>query len=282
LPPFNPVALLRAGYRPFIELVRANMRHAGGLRIDHVMGLQRLYCIPNGLPPSQGAFINYPLDDLIGIVALESHRQQCLVVGEDLGTVPAGFRERMAEANILSYRVLFFEHDEQGDYHPPENYPRLAVAVAGNHDLATLRGWLTGVDIELKDRLGLYPSAEETAAQLALRERQRAAVLRRLGLSGDAPSVTATAFSEAVHRFLGATQSVLALTQLDDLLDERDQVNVPATSTEHPNWRRRYVEPIENFTDDHPAWRLIDRLAADRRSGAADTRGADMSAEQNV
>jgi glycogen operon protein len=107
LPPFNPRALREEGYRSFIELVRANMRHAGGLRIDHVMALQHLYWVPRGSTPADGAYVAYPLDDLVGILALESRRHQCLVVGEDLGTVPEGFRERMAAANILSYRVLF-------------------------------------------------------------------------------------------------------------------------------------------------------------------------------
>ncbi|MBB5047298.1 4-alpha-glucanotransferase [Rhodopseudomonas rhenobacensis] len=264
LPPFNPIALMRQGYRPFVDLVQSNMRHAGGLRIDHVMGLQRLYCIPEGLPASQGAYISYPLDDLIGILALESHRHQCLVVGEDLGTVPPGFRERMAEANILSYRVLFFEHDELGEFFPPELYPRLAVAVAGSHDLPTLRSWLAGTDIDLKHRLGLYPTPEETLSQGVRRDAQRLKVLRMLDLE-DVEPISAAAFSEAVHRFLGRTASVLAVTQLDDLLDEHDPVNVPATSHEHPNWRRRYAHSIDSLTEDHPAWRLLEIVAAERR-----------------
>jgi 4-alpha-glucanotransferase len=120
LPPFHPRALREEGYRSFVELVRANMRHAGGLRIDHVMGLQHLYWVPQGQKPSAGAYVRYPMEDLLGILALESHRQRCLVVGEDLGTVPEGFRERMAAADILSYRVLFFEQDgSTGDFLPP-------------------------------------------------------------------------------------------------------------------------------------------------------------------
>ena len=128
---FNPRALREEGYRSFIELVRANMRHAGGLRIDHAMGLQHLYWVPQGQKPSAGAYVRYPMEDLIGILALESHRHRCLVVGEDLGTVPEGFRERMAEANILSYRVLFFEQEpETGAFLPPSAYPPLALAVS--------------------------------------------------------------------------------------------------------------------------------------------------------
>ena len=113
LPPFHPRALREEGYRSFVQLLRANMRHAGGLRIDHAMGLQHLYWVPQGQEPSAGAYVRYPMEDLIGILALESHRHKCLVVGEDLGTVPEGFRERMAKANILSYRVLFFDQEPE-------------------------------------------------------------------------------------------------------------------------------------------------------------------------
>ena len=165
LPPFNPRALRDEGYRSFIELLRANMRHAGGLRIDHVMGLQHLYWVPQGQKPSAGAYVRYPMEDFIGILALESHRHRCLVVGEDLGTVPEGFRERMAEANILSYRVLFFEQEpETGAFLPPNAYPPLALAVVGSHDLPTLRGWWEGRDLDLKEQLGLFPAAARSLA----------------------------------------------------------------------------------------------------------------------
>jgi 4-alpha-glucanotransferase len=262
LPPFNPVSLRKQAYRPFINLVRANMRHAGGLRIDHVMGLQRLYCIPEGSSPSAGAYVEYPIDDLIGIIALESHRNGCLVVGEDLGTVPAGFRERMASANILSYRVLFFEQEsQQGGLIAPDNYPLLAVAVSGSHDLPTLRGWLEGADIELKQRLGLYPSEEEAARQRALRQEQRAAILSALEIAEPAP---AERFSIAIHRFLARTRSVLTMAQLDDLFDEHQPVNVPATSTEHPNWRRKYSVALEELSENHPAWKLVEAIQSGR------------------
>jgi 4-alpha-glucanotransferase len=261
LPPFNPVALKMKAYKPFVDLVRANMRHAGGLRIDHVMGLQRLYCIPEGSAPSNGAFISYPIDDLIGILALESHRNRCLVVGEDLGTVPEGFREKMAAANILSYRVLFFEQNEQDGFVQPEQYPALAVAVAGSHDLPTLRGWLVETDIELKDRLGLYPSEDEVAAQRSRRSNERRAVLKALQLPRP---IEPEQFSVAVHRFLSRAASMLTMVQLDDLLGEDDPVNVPATSTEHPNWRRRYSSALEDLLEHGPALKQIEVILSER------------------
>ncbi|WP_372620051.1 4-alpha-glucanotransferase [Falsiroseomonas sp.] len=261
LPPFHPRALRAEGYRSFIELVRANMRHAGGLRIDHVMGLLHLFCIPAGKKPAEGAYIAYPIDDLVGILALESQRNRCLVVGEDLGTVPAGFRERMAAANILSYRILFFEQEEDsGVFLRPDAYPPLAMAVVGSHDLPTLRGWWEGRDIDLKERYGLLPTEEEVRWQRDLRERDRARLLealREAGLLG-AGEPDVPAISRAAHAFLARSSSLLAVAQLDDMLDEGDQVNVPSTSWEHPNWRRKLSLPLEELPGNHG----FDALAA--------------------
>ena len=251
LPPFHPRALREEGYRSFIQLVRANMRHAGGLRIDHAMGLQHLYWVPQGQKPSAGAYVRYPIEDLIGILALESHRHQCLVVGEDLGTVPEGFRERMAEANILSYRVLFFEQEpETGTFLPPNAYSELALATVGSHDLPTLRGWWEGRDIDLKERLGLFPEVGEASRQRQARERDRMQLLKALRREkllpgGGEPDIPALA--RAIHAFLARTSSVLAMAQIDDLTDEADPVNVPATSDEHPNWRRRLSMTLEEL-----------------------------------
>jgi 4-alpha-glucanotransferase len=261
LPPYNPSALTARAYAPFINLIRANMRHAGGLRIDHVMGLQRLYCIPEGSPPTDGAYVTYPLDDLIGILALESHRHRCLVVGEDLGTVPDGFRERLAEAHILSYRVTFFEQSESGAYIAADQYPGLAVAVAGSHDLPTLKSWLGGTDIDLKHSLGLYPSADETVSQRRYRADQQAAIFKALALEHP---VDYRVFADALHTFLGRTSSLVAMTQLDDLLDEVAPVNVPGTSTEHANWRRKYSVGLEELSQSGLVQGAVAKLKAER------------------
>jgi 4-alpha-glucanotransferase len=263
LPPFHPNALRDNAYRPFIELIRANMRHAGGLRIDHVMGLQHLYCIPEGCSPAEGAYVAYPLSDLVGILALESQRHRCLVVGEDLGTVPEGFRETMAEANILSYRVLFFEQDwEAGSFLPPENYPRKSLAVAGSHDLPTLIGWWEGRDIDLKERLGLYPSQDEAESQRQRREQDRQAILQALREQGliDAAEPSADQFAVAAHEFLAQSNAALVVPQLDDLLGEVEQVNVPATTLENPNWRRKYRATLEEISSGDETWQLAGRL----------------------
>lgn len=272
LPPFDPAALTEEGYRSFAELIRANMRHAGGLRIDHVMGLRRLYCIPEGKSSAEGAYVSFPLDDLLGVLALESQRHDCLVVGEDLGTVPPGFREKLMGANILSYRVLFFEQDfDTGVFKQPEDYPELALAVTGSHDLPTLLAWWKGEDITLKNSLGLYPTAEETASQEERRARERQNILEAfteaglLDASPDPAAVSAEQFAEHAHRYLAMTGSVLIATQLDDMTGDVAPVNVPGTSTEHANWRRKYRLPVEDLRTDSAAWSLAAPLTrADR------------------
>jgi 4-alpha-glucanotransferase len=225
------------------------MRHAGGLRIDHVMALQHLYWIPDGQPATAGAYVQYATEDLIGILALESQRHRCLVVGEDLGTVPEGFRERMAAANILSYRVLFFEQNtESGEYLPPDAYPELSLSVVGSHDLPTLRGWWEGGDIDLKEHLGLYPDPQEAGRQRETRRRDQGTLvsaLQREGLlAAEGPPEMPT-LSRAAHAYLARTPSVLAMAQIDDLTDEAEQVNVPTTSDQHANWRRRLSMTVD-------------------------------------
>ncbi len=251
LPPFHPRVLFETGYGDFIDLVRANMRHAGGLRIDHVMALQHLYWVPAGKSPREGAYVRYPLEDLIGIIALESHRHRCLVVGEDLGTVPPGFRERMMEANILSYRVLFFEQDTRtGEFHPPDSYPRLALAVAGSHDLPTVYGWWDESDIDLKERLQLFPEDSPAAEARERRRRDRRELIRALRaahlLPEDGP-VEVEAFCTALHAYLARTNALITIAQLDDITAEIDPVNVPATSDQHPNWKRRLSVGLERL-----------------------------------
>jgi 4-alpha-glucanotransferase len=248
------------------------MRHAGGLRIDHVMGLEHLYWVPAGKTPAEGAYVRYPTDDLIGILALESHRQRCIVVGEDLGTVPEGFRERMEEVNILSYRVLFFEQDgATGAFHPPDSYPRRALAVVGSHDLPTLRGWWEGRDLDLKEQLHLFVDAEDAAAQRHARDRDRAQLLLALRREGLLPSEETPGTEElacAVHEYLARGPAMLAMTQIDDLTEEVDPVNVPATSIEHPNWRRRLSMTLEQL-EGHSLFNDVARMFSRSRRAEA-------------
>ena len=251
LPPFHPKRIRQEAYRPFIDLLQSNMRYCGALRIDHAMALQRLYWIPANGDAKDGAFVQYPLDDLVGILALESYRNHCLVIGEDLGTVPEGFRERMGKANVLSYRVLIFEKDEHG-FLSPEDYPYLSLSVASSHDLPTLRGWWVESDLDAKASLDLFPSPKLHCDAREQRTADREGLISRLKSEGvHAPgAVDAQSFSQAASEFLSKTRSILTLLQLDDLTSEVEQVNIPATTeATNPNWRRKQSISVEELAE---------------------------------
>ncbi|MDG4601247.1 MAG: 4-alpha-glucanotransferase [Defluviicoccus sp.] len=277
VPPLHPHTLREQAYEPFVQIIRANMRHAGALRIDHVMGLFHLFWMPSALPPKDGAYIKYPFEDLLAVLALESQRERCVVIGEDLGTVPAGFRERMADANVLSYRVLYFEKD--GDrFKGPSEYPHLALACATTHDLATLTGFWQEADIDLKQRLNLYPSPEALANERAARTHDRSLLLRALAHEGLLPQglnperaeagPLPPALSAALHAYLARSEAALLLVQVDDLADESEQINVPGTVDERPNWRRRLRVATAELAATPVATLLKPRLA-DRSARAA-------------
>lgn len=271
LAPINPVALRRHGFARFIAALRANMRHAGVLRIDHVMTLKQLYWVPRGMSPAQGAYVAYPFDELRHILALESHRQRCAVIGEDLGTVPEGFRETMQETGVLSYRLLLFERDDTGRFLPPERYPSLASATFSTHDIATLKGFWLGRDLEWRRRLDLYPDQAMAARDAEERRRDRRRLLDALIGAGmlakearerllpreDEP-VYEPELAEAVYRFLARTPAKLVLLQIENALAETEQANLPGTVYEHPNWRRKLSLAIEPALNDP----LFARLAA--------------------
>jgi 4-alpha-glucanotransferase len=262
LPPLDPRGLARAGYAELLAVVQANCRDAGALRIDHAFSLARLYWIPRGGAPRSGTYVDYPVDDLRGIVALASVRERCVVIGEDLGTVPEGFRELMEASGILSYRVLFFERRADGTFAAPEEYPQLALATSGTHDLPTIAAWLRGEDAELRDRLGMLETPLD--AERAARERDRALLLETLIAHGDLAAGEReddVAVIVAANRYLAATPCAIVMAQLDDLLEERAPVNVPGTSTEYPNWRRKLATSVEALASDPRLARLCSALS---------------------
>ena len=261
LPPLDPRALARDGYAELIALLEANCERAGALRIDHAFSLARLYWIPRGADARSGTYVSYPFDDLCGVVALVSRRTGCVVIGEDLGTVPSGFREKARENGILSYRILFFERRKDGSFASPAEYPALALAASGTHDLATIPAWLHGDDIALRDRFGLIrrPLADEYAE----RARERTMLVGALIKHGDlAPEARedATAIVIAANRYLAATPCAIVMAQLDDIVGERAPVNVPGTSHEYPNWRRKLHASIEAIASDERFDRLCRTL----------------------
>jgi glycogen operon protein len=244
LPPPNPEALMANGCAAFRELLAANMRHAGALRIDHVMGLTRLFWIPDGATPIDGAYVSYPLATLLGALASEIQRAQSLVVGEDLGTVPEGFRERLAAADVLSYRVLWFERTG-ASFAAPSRYPAKAATAVSTHDLPTIAGWWSGADIAEKAALGLLDPDGEAAARLE-RAREKRALAEAIEAAGVAEDAALAPYAPhdarltaAVHRFAGAAPSSLVMVQADDLALETTALNLPGTDRERPNWRRK-------------------------------------------
>ena len=268
LPPYDPHRLRAEGYASLSDLFARNMRHAGALRIDHVMGLARQFWVPDGGPGEAGAYVAFPLRDLLGELALESVRAGCMVVGEDLGTVPEGLRETLQAAKVLSYRVLPFERARE-KFLPPASYPVLACACVSTHDLAPLAGWWSGADIAERATLGLL-SADEAAAAKSERSAEKRALIAALAAAGlasadeDPDGALDPALAGAIHGYIARSPSVLALAQADDLAGEGVGVNLPGTDTERPNWRRRIGAPIESLFDGELAVRIMDALRTER------------------
>ncbi len=284
LAPLNPLVLRRRRFAPLIAALRANMRHAGVLRIDHVMGLRRLYWIPSGSEATSGAYVEYPFGEVLRLLALESRRHGCAVVGEDLGTVPDGFRETMQAAGVLSYRILAFERRDDGSFKPPGEYPPLAAASAATHDLATVKGFWLGRDIEWRRRLGAYPDKTAETAEDEERRRDRLLLLEALareGLvarerfdtylsDGSGPNYDAE-LGEAILVYLGRSRARLMLVQLEDVAGECEQANLPGTTDSHPNWRRRLHARLDDLLAGPEMVRIAALVAEARRRSAADT-----------
>ncbi|MEO7427927.1 MAG: 4-alpha-glucanotransferase [Acidimicrobiales bacterium] len=248
LPPFVPWRLRDAGYRPFAELLRASMARGGGLRVDHVMGLSRLFWIPNGCAPADGTYVRFAGRELLEVLALESARAGAVVVGEDLGTVEEGFRHELNATGVLSTRLVWFEDE------PPEQYPRDALAMVTTHDLPTIAGIWTGADEAELDALRRPTPADERGA---LRQR----LDRLVELEPDAPAGAAI---DAVHRRLGRSAAVLALATLEDVCEVATRPNVPGTMTERSNWSTALPLLVEELVEDERVAHHLAQLAAGR------------------
>jgi (1->4)-alpha-D-glucan 1-alpha-D-glucosylmutase len=274
LPPWNPVALREAAYQPFVDTLRHNMAHAGALRIDHVMALERLYCIPVAGGPADGGYVHYPFDELRAILALESVRNHCLVIGEDLGTVTDSVRAGLAELGVLSYRVAYFEKDSQGAFRSPEEYPRQALVAVSTHDLPTLAGFWAGTDLALREQLQLFPDRARYEQHLVGRAEDRTRLLLALERAGVLPAEGAAALTTlaemsselavAVHVYLARTPCCCMLVQLEDLLGQVEQVNLPGSVNEYPNWRRRLALELEHWGEEPRVNEMLSALREER------------------
>ena len=261
---FSPRGLVSSGFSPFIDTLRASLQFAGGLRIDHVMGLRRLWLVPEGAKATDGAYLNYPSEDLYRLIALESWRQNAIVIGEDLGTLPAGFRGFLQDQGVAGLRVLRFEKDQQGAYIPPQFWDAKAAALSTTHDLVPTAGWWAGSD--------LPPAPTDLASDIhwdqtpeAIRAWDRGilwSALEHQGLvSGERPDPDHTdPVVDAVIGFIAKTPCAIKIVAMEDILGVRVQPNVPGTTIEKPNWQHRLDGSAADLLSGDAAMRRIRML----------------------
>lgn len=276
LPPMDPHIITARAYEPFIEMLRANMKNCGALRIDHVMSVLRLWWIPYGETADHGAYVHYPVDDLLSILALESKRHRCMVIGEDLGTVPVEIVGKLRKSGVYSYKVLYFENDSDKTFRAPKAYPEQSMAVATTHDLPTLRGYWESGDLTLGRALGLYPDEivlrglyldREQAKQGLLDALHKHGVLpKRVGHKASLMSMTDT-LNRGMQRYIADSNSALLGLQPEDWLNMEDPVNIPGTSDQYKNWRRKLTTSLEQMLADERVNKLLKDL--DKRRKAA-------------
>ena len=279
LPPLRPDQLRAQGYRLFIDTLRENMCNAGALRIDHVMGLMRLFCIPSGASAG-GTYLHYALAEMLAIVALESERNHCMVIGEDLGTVADEMRAALERYGVLSYRLLYFEHGGSGAFKSSADYPRDALVAVSTHDLATLAGWWAGRDLRQRLDLGLFPEPAIYEQQLVDRAQERVRLMLTLQHAALLPAdavveptgsqALTPALVEAIHVFLASAPSSVMMAQLEDTIGVLEQANMPGTTNEHPNWCRKLPEDLNKLITGERMRGLATALAKTRPRDAVE------------
>jgi 4-alpha-glucanotransferase len=262
---FSPFVMRERGFRGYIDMLRACFAYAGGVRIDHVLGLARVWLVPDGADAAEGAYLRYPTQDLLRLIALESWRYRAIVIGEDLGTVPAGFDTQLARAGLLGIRVLWFE-TFHGGFKAPSQWSPNAIAVSTTHDLPTIAGWWRGQDIDWLVRLGLLRDGVDELQQRAQRTQERAQLwqaLRDAGCTGGEHALPDPEHApiEAIIRFLAQTPAPLMILPLEDALGLSDAPNLPGTIDTHPNWRRRMPAAVAHLLDDPACARRLRLLS---------------------
>ncbi len=243
---FSPPGLVTHGFSTYRDMLATALAHAGGMRIDHAMGLNRLWVIPDGASGAEGAYLSFPEQDLLRLITLESQRHQAIVLAEDLGTVPDGFQDRLRDAGICGMRVLWFERDQVQDFVPPHRWTHLAAAMTSTHDLPTVAGWWSGRDLEWAEQLDRSTGPEAARAE---RQAERCRLWQTFTQSGAAhgepPKAEDTApVADAACRHVGASACELVVLPVEDALGLAEQPNLPGTLDEHPNWRRRLPKTL--------------------------------------
>jgi len=253
---FNPAHLIKTHCEPFRKVLRASMQYAGAVRIDHILGLKRFYLVPRDRPANRGAYVHFPFEAMLATTADESRANDCIVIGEDLGTVPSGFRETLSDWGLWSYQVMLFERAADGGFIAPDHYRENALVTFGTHDLPTFSGWLSGHDLAIKRALGIDPGESDGDRAFA-----RDALHRTMAWRG-LPNIDLL----SVMRFLAETPTRLLAVNIEDALGLIDQVNVPGTVAEHPNWRRRLPVNLDEILARGTLASISELMAAAGRS----------------
>ena len=256
LAPISPVAMAETDARPIETMMRAVMRHAGAVRVDHAMGLARLWLIPAGRPALEGAYVRYPLKRSLAALARTSHDKGCMVIGEDLGVVPEGFRPLMERREMHAYKVFLFERDHSG-FRDPRSWNRCAMACVGTHDTPSFPGWWAGHDIDVRQAIG-WLDEDAAGRERWIRGEQREEVR---AVTGDVDDVET---SVRIHAHVARSPCRLMVCQIDDALGTLDQPNLPGSMDEHPNWRRRMSVPVNELANHDGLARHAAALRAER------------------
>lgn len=277
LPPLHPGAHRKSGYSLAEKTLEANLGNAGAVRLDHAASLSRLFWVPRGKKPADGAYVKYPIDEQLALLRALSARHRCLVIGEDLGTVPVEVSEGLKESGFYSYKLLMFEKEWGGLFKAPFNIARDALVSFATHDLPTMDGWWTGRDLEVKTELNRYPDeeAKELEASGRMEDRKRligALVWQKLlpeGYELPCPPEELTAgeltlLAKGVHTYLSRAESAVLMINLDDLIGSKEMQNLPGTVQEHPNWRRKIPHPIETWAANSRLREILAGVRAER------------------
>ena len=273
LTPINPIELQKKGYQPLVKALRSSMQYAGALRIDHILGLMRQYWVAPGMEANEGVYISFPFDDILRIIALESIRNHCVVIGEDLGNVPDGFSETIQQAGLLSFKVMFFERWESGLFKRPENFPIQSVVTVATHDTATLAGWWQGRDLQWRQQLNIYPNKEAGDYDRKARSVERQNLIAALNdlqvidmdkVPQQEPALMNTELSIAVQKYLATAPSYIHLIPLEDALALPEQVNIPGTIDQHPNWLQKLPVILEDIWQVNAVKRITEAMRAYR------------------